>query len=913
MKKSILSAVLPLALAVSRLGHSEGSADALPELAVHGVASPSDTNANLILSATPGVYAILTCSNLTTSWIQKTNVSVGTGGLAEITIPFDGRTPLFICAQGPVSSNEPAYQVRFRTLGSSFEPELTTEGGSAGDVLWTWSDGTTSSSYPIAFKDFSSSGSRDQYLQVRPPSLLTAINLGFDGADGGEGTPLNFRAPQNVAGVFFSQPLTSLRCWGSSYNPISSPLDFRGFTNLQYVECYGCANLSQILVTDLPALKRLCVEECKLHELDLSGNPAFENLRVALNAITNIIVGRGTGPKIWHWCTRDNPDLTQQWQGVMTNFYSLREVLIWNNRQRGNLSFVSTNLTEVMAHQNQFSSATLAGQSNLRRCSVYNNQLTNLDLTGCVALQELQAHGNRLPTPALDDLLTLLDRSAPLLRTVDLSENAGLPSAVGYEHYTNLVNRGVSVVLDWPALNDGLKDVAGGSNAITFVTTSRNPNMEIRTAGAIPTSIRWHWGDGALSVGALRNNHDFGTAVPHTNYVEVLPPECVTYFGAEEGLFDQGITGAFGLTNFPNLSFLYLYSQNLTNLSLVGCGNLQRAHISANPGLIQQAWGLLTNLYSLRVLLISDDNQSGDLSLVSTNLEDLLADHNAFTSIDLAGQRNLWRCSVHSNLLTRLDLTGCTALQELDAHGNRLTTAALDDLLTLLDSSAPLLRTVDLSENAGLPSAVGYAHYTNLVNRNVSVVLDWPVLNDGLKDVVGGSNAITFVTTSRNPNMEIRTVGAVSASIRWHWGDGALSTGALRASHDFGTAVAHTNYVEVLPPEYVIYFGAEQGFLDQGITGAFGLTNFPNLNFLYLYHESLIDLSLAGCSHLRQLHLADNPVSVAICDQWFVDLDQAVPGPVTGADFFYPASRRSSNSDSAWASLVGKGYNMYPK
>ena len=61
-----------------------------------------------------------------------------------------------------------------------------------------------------------------------------------------------------------------------------------------------------------------------------------------------------------------------------------------------------------------------------------------------------------------------------------------------------------------------------------------------------------------------------------------------------------------------------------------------------------------------------------------------------------------------------------------------------------------------------------------------------------------------------------------------------------------------------------------------------------------------------------QLHLAGNPVSTRVCDQWFIDLDNAVTGPVTGADFWYPARRRSSASDAAWTNLVNKGYAMHP-
>ncbi len=69
---------------------------------------------------------------------------------------------------------------------------------------------------------------------------------------------------------------------------------------------------------------------------------------------------------------------------------------------------------------------------------------------------------------------------------------------------------------------------------------------------------------------------------------------------------------------------------------------------------------------------------------------------------------------------------------------------------------------------------------------------------------------------------------------------------------------------------------------------------------------------MAGCAGLRQLHLANNPVREAVCDQWFADLDRAVTGLVTDAVFWYPGAKRTSASDAPWSSLKAKGYVMHP-
>jgi Leucine-rich repeat (LRR) protein len=207
------------------------------------------------------------------------------------------------------------------------------------------------------------------------------------------------------------------------------------------------------VVSNLPALKRVCLEECNLQELNLSGNPALEDVRAAINVFTNVVLEGGTGPNIWHWCTRNNPNILQNFQDVMTNFYSLRELWIWDDNQSGALTVVSTNLMDVKANDNYFTSADFTGQANLQSCWLFNNSLSNLVVSGCVGLRELDAHNNQLGTAALDALLTELAGlavSSSNLQSVDLTGNPGPPSLVGMTAYSVLTNRSVVVHLDPP-------------------------------------------------------------------------------------------------------------------------------------------------------------------------------------------------------------------------------------------------------------------------------------------------------------------------------------------------------------------------------------------------------------------------------------------------------------------------------
>jgi len=330
--------------------------------------------------------------------------------------------------------------VQFQTLGGSFAPEVTYDTGNSSGFRWLWSDNSTSSAGKVT-KRFPGRGSRDQLLAAYPGGVLTSINIGFDAGDDGQTTPLNTNRPQqNVSAVYFPYPLTGLKYWASNYNPITNTLDFRGFTSLEAIECFYCTNLEGVVVSNLPSIKRVCFEACNLPELDISGNPTLEDFRAALNTFTNVTIGAGTGPKIWHFCTRENQNVTQRYQDIMTNFYSLKEPWIWHNNQSGHLSFVSTNLTDVEAYGNAYTSADFTDQKNLQILFIDHNELTNLVITGCTNLQQLQAQNNQLTTAALDQILTDLD-SSPDLRLVDLTQNPEPPSAVGLMHYTNLISR----------------------------------------------------------------------------------------------------------------------------------------------------------------------------------------------------------------------------------------------------------------------------------------------------------------------------------------------------------------------------------------------------------------------------------------------------------------------------------------
>src|ERR1051326_8407428 len=93
-------------------------------------------------------------------------------GLLKNTVEVPRVTKAIVSVLGavclsPCSSEGAGNVVQFQTSGSSFSPAVYLN-GTPQTFLWSWSDGTSSSQYPIATKNFGSSGTRNQYLAVDP-------------------------------------------------------------------------------------------------------------------------------------------------------------------------------------------------------------------------------------------------------------------------------------------------------------------------------------------------------------------------------------------------------------------------------------------------------------------------------------------------------------------------------------------------------------------------------------------------------------------------------------------------------------------------------------------------------------------------------------------------------------------------
>jgi hypothetical protein len=312
-------------------------------------------------------------------------------------------------------------QLEFTTVGQTFAPALTLTGSPT--VLWTFSDGSTSSSATPS-KDFGSAATRVQKLKVTPWSGLIGINLGYTGEDGGTSTIANL-AQQNVSKVDnLSLTKDDLQFFTCSYTPMTA-LDFGGFTALTTIECYYCHSLANISLNNTSALTRLCVEGAKLTSLDLSQSPLLADLRGAWQQTSALHVNWGsTGAHTWHVCIRDNPGFTGDlpWAQLPV----LYQLWIWDCGLTGTIAPASTALQDIAAQ---------------------NQPLTGIDLSGAPNVRVLRLQSTNINQAMVDYVLATLDAHGQNGGTLEI-QNTVAPSATGLAHASSLAARGWTVTHD---------------------------------------------------------------------------------------------------------------------------------------------------------------------------------------------------------------------------------------------------------------------------------------------------------------------------------------------------------------------------------------------------------------------------------------------------------------------------------
>jgi len=178
-----------------------------------------------------------------------------------------------------------------------------------------------------------------------------------------------------------------------------------------------------------------------------------------------------------------------------------------------------------------------------------------------------------------------------------------------------------------------------------------------------------------------------------------------------------------------------------------------------------------------------------------------------------------------------------------------------------------------------------------------------------------GGPGIYFVNTATNVLMRVAVTG--SPSIMWLWGDGTANTNGTDAGHGFTNYT--TSAVVVNPPSALTGFGLICNVTNM-ISSVTGLTNYPNLQDLYLYQSGITNLSLAGCSNLVSIALVATYPSTNTLNAWFNDLAAAEPTMPGGTNqfgcgayhiFYFPSSPpTNSTSAEACSNLTRIGWSL---
>ncbi|MBN1186538.1 MAG: T9SS type A sorting domain-containing protein [Bacteroidales bacterium] len=328
--------------------------------------------------------------------------------------------------------------INIQSDGAVFAPVIEVSGTPV--IEWIFHDSTTSSSATPA-KEYGTAGPRRNYLRVTPWSALVGINVGYDASDGGYGE-FDVVSNQNVVGFRnLNLATNSLRYICASYNPLAE-LDLRELTALEFVELYKCQFLSRLKLGIHPDLERLCVENCDLDSLDLSGCEGLEDLRGALNSYASIKWG-SIGQSLWHLCIRDNPQMDQNLPDL-TQFPVLRELLNWNTNQTGAFICHSSAIRVVESYNNYYTSVDVSDSPNLRNIDFSECQLTALNFGNGGYMKDVRLRNCNLTESLIDYVLQVLDAAGHSYGILDLTGNSA-PSSTGLVHIDNLIARGWTI------------------------------------------------------------------------------------------------------------------------------------------------------------------------------------------------------------------------------------------------------------------------------------------------------------------------------------------------------------------------------------------------------------------------------------------------------------------------------------
>ncbi|MCL2456816.1 MAG: sigma-70 family RNA polymerase sigma factor [Defluviitaleaceae bacterium] len=164
---------------------------------------------------------------------------------------------------------------------------------------------------------------------------------------------------------------------------------------------------------------------------------------------------------------------------------------------------------------------------------------------------------------------------------------------------------------------------------------------------------------------------------------------------------ERGLTGAFDLSDFTALGYLYSKSDTFTEINLSNTPSLQSLRITPSPYLKTLDVSESPALKFLRVTDISEIDLSNNLALESLDIGG-----HQLAELDLSNNHALTTLTVGSSVMTELDLSNNLALKKLRIETNPMTEINLSNNLELevLQFVGVPLTQINLSNNFALKS-----------------------------------------------------------------------------------------------------------------------------------------------------------------------------------------------------------------
>ncbi|MEM6718961.1 MAG: hypothetical protein AAF611_06595 [Bacteroidota bacterium] len=461
---------------------------------------------------------------------------------------------------------------------------------------------------------------------------------------------------------------------------------------------------------------------------------------------------------------------------LRANLNNLTTIDVTNNTALKELYLTSNNLTAII----------LANNPLLERLEIGSNGLTTLDLSANTNLLRMGAESNTLSTLNVTGLtqLTELDIDNNALTAVDISTNMMLTGVdIENNNFSSLNLSGYTqLVVVKAANNSNLTTLnLSGTTSLSAVLTS-NCNISAIDVSNSPLLENFDMSNNALTSLDLSNNPILKSVRVQQNNLSSL--------NLNNGN-NSGIVFGIDARNNPNLfcirvSDLAYANANWFNIdaqtqfsttdycryTTIPDANFETELANLGYDDISGDGQVPTALIEVVTLLDVRFDNISDLTGIEafTALEQLRANNNNISTIDLSSNTALKELTLSTNNLTSLNLTNNLLLERLNIRRNNLTTldVSLNTQLLSIDVEENLLNTINLSGLTALTSLnVNDNALTNLdVSSNTLLSsLSFGNNNIGSIDVAGFTN-LQIIDGSGNANLStLKLTGTTSLEI----------------------------------------------------------------------------------------------------------------------------------------------------